>query len=88
MKENTRLKAKIRKHEKRLIKYFRALYFYANPETYIATSLWCDRPCGEIENDFSYTGEDWGERLGKRARKALNFKCEKDNKEEKDQYDI
>ena len=46
-----------------------ALEFYANPETYIATSLVVDRPCGEIDTDYSHT--EMGSRLGKRARQAL-----------------
>lgn len=50
-----------------------ALFFYADPETYIATALLPDSPCGDIVNDYSDTKEPFGVRLGKRARLALGI---------------
>lgn len=53
---------------------YEALEFYADPNTWFATALMCDRPCGAIETDISST-EGWeslvSERPGKRARETL-----------------
>jgi hypothetical protein len=54
--------------------FLEALKFYANPESYHATALWTDKPCGSIADDYS---EDHGHSyysrpmLGQRARAAL-----------------
>lgn len=74
------LKAEIKELKKEnnlLVKEYSKLYdvvfFYADPNTYFATSLMCDRPCGEISTDYSNSGNYMGVRLGKRARKALKL---------------
>jgi hypothetical protein len=49
----------------------RALSFYADPATYFAISVLPDPPCGDFVRDYSRCGADWGQRPGKRARRAL-----------------
>lgn len=57
--------------EKRL---YHALAFYADPETYFATSIAFDPPCGAFREDFSLVPDSDFEREmpGKRAREALD----------------
>ena len=74
IKENKKLKRHNRVLSRRCSRYWKALYFYAHPDTYFATSLMCDPPCGEISEDYDDSGDYYGECLGKRARKALNKK--------------
>lgn len=56
-----------------------ALAFYADPETYFATSIFSDPPCGEIVHDYSNEepgleglwANSRGPKPGMRARRAL-----------------
>jgi len=74
--------ADVKDKEKTIKRYKEALEFYADTETYFATNLFCDPPCGDFRNDFSeltdsekeiwddYRGKG-GEYYGKTAREAL-----------------
>lgn len=66
MTEIERLKKRIEKLEK-------ALWFYANPDTYFATSFLFDPLCGQFREDFSRVKwSDYDRPMpGKTARRAL-----------------
>ena len=55
--------------KKEVAKLIEALWFYANPDTYFAATLFVDPPCGDIRKDYSKI--DGRYRLGKRARRTL-----------------
>ncbi len=59
--------------EQRLAVMREALEFYADPDTYHATSLFCDPPCGDIRFDYSedHGGDYERPMLGKKAREAI-----------------
>ena len=65
----TRLTNELREAQSEAAQMRAALEFYANPDTWFATSLLTDPPCGAIVDDFSEI--DGRERLGKRARQAI-----------------
>jgi hypothetical protein len=66
MTEVERLKKRIEKLEK-------ALWFYANPDTYYAVSFLFDPPCGGFRDDFGWVKwSDYNRKMpGKVARRAL-----------------
>lgn len=51
----------------------KALFFYANPDTYLGIGFFPHYPCGNFINDFGDTSQGCG-RPGKLARKALRIK--------------
>lgn len=88
-KEVERLKARIKKlkDERKIIlknamRIYKALEFYAHPDTWFATSLLTDPPCGDIAKDYGDSGTYYGVCLGKRARKALKIQYDWEHTDE------
>jgi hypothetical protein len=78
--EIQKITKKIKKLKKENKKLAKALYFYGNPDTYFATLLVCDSPCGAIVKDSSGKRSKFSGKLGKRARRALKGKVDWDEK--------